>query len=615
MSAIFGIWNINGRPAEERLLRRMEAKIRHYGRDAHGLRIDDTIGLGCCLHNCGAYSQADIPVVYDGSGEVALVCDALIFNRAELMDKLGFAGNDAVSTQSLLLAAYQKWGEECPRHINGDFAFAIWEKRKRQLFIARDHLGVRPFYYFYDGSIFAFATDYRALLVLPFVGRGLDDKYMYCNLVKVCSFDPEATCFADIKALPQAHVLRIDGQGIRKEKYWTPGAGRQIVFETEAEYARALYNIADDAVRLRVHSASGKIGGELSGGLDSSVITVLANRELNKEGKKLEYLFSWSPPFGYIEKLPNDERALLERVCRQEKLECVFFDPSIPSGNPDEILPPDAGDAVIVGQERAVMASRGVDVILSGWGGDQGISHRTDLFGLLWSGYGGHFIGEIRSLAEGSALRFIKLLLYNSVCQLFKPYGYFGCPDRRVGNFINKDFAQIGVRYGRREPLFLSTKPVKHLESGYIQNRTESAAWMDAVYSLQHLYPFLDYRVVDFALSVPRRLYFNKGVSRYIYREAFRGILPEEIYRFNSKDDISKSTYFTNTLTDILTNIKRVAARLDRGIFSRHIDFDKLSFQLNNLAPDDKKNILLMKRRILRCYHIQRILADSDRPA
>ncbi len=614
MSAIFGIWNMNDGPVEERHLRKMEDKVRHYGRDAQDLRIDNTIGLGCCLHNCGAHSQGDVPVIYDESREVTLVCDALIYNRSELIDQRGLAGSDVGSTQALLLAAYQKWGEDCPQQMNGDFVFAVWERRRRRLFVARDHLGVRPLYYFYDGSVFAFATDYRALLTLPFVGQGIDDRNMYDALGKACSFDPEATCFAEIKALPQAHVLKIDGQGIRRRKYWTPGVGRKIVFETHREYAQALYDIVDDAVRLRVHSAAGKIGGELSGGLDSSVITILANRELKNEGRRLETLFSWSPPFEYVDTLPKDERVLLEKVCRQEGLEPIFFDPQTPS-DPDEMLPPDAGDAVIIGQERAVMASRGVTMVLSGWGGDQGISHRTDLFGLLLAGYWGHFIKEIGHLAKGSPLRFIKLLMANSVYPWVKPYGYFGRPDRNVVNFICRDSAQRAERYGKRETLDLSISPVRHLESGYIQARTEQAAWMDAVYSVQHLYPLLDYRVVDFAMSIPRHLYFKNGISRYIYREAFRQILPEEIYRFTSKDDVAKSTYFADRLRDTVTDIRRVVDKLDRGLFSRYIDFERLPDQLDGLSPDDKKNILLMKRRVLRCYHIQRILAEAGNSA
>lgn len=610
MSAIFGIFNVCGGPVEERLLHKMKESVRHYGSHGQELYVDNTIGFGCRLHNCGVHSHADIPVIHDESHDVTLVCDALIYNRLELIEKIGISGNRTISTQALLLAAYRKWEQDCPKQINGDFTFAIWDKRKRQLLLARDHMGVRPLYYFYGNSIFAFATDYRALLALPFVSREIDAANMYDNLVKICNFEPEATCFSAIKALPQGHAIKVNTCGIHKQKYWTPGAGRKIHFKTEREYAQALYAIVEDAIKLRIHSVTGKIGGELSGGLDSSVITILASRELNKEGKKLKAVFSWSPPFEYIQTLPNDERHLLKKVCQKEKLEPIFFNPQFAS-NSDEILPPEASDAAIIRQERSVMASHDIAAILSGWGGDQGISHRTDLFGLLLSGYWKHFLTEILCLAKGSPLRFIKLLGYHSAYQLFKPYGYFGRQDKRAKNFVSKTLAQKYRNRDTKEIVTLSFSPVEHLECGYIQTRTEQAAWMDAAYSLQHLYPLLDYRVVDFAMSIPQHLYFKKGISRYIFREAFESVLPEEIYRFTSKNDIAKSAYFTNTLPDVLANIQQVANMLDRDIFADFIDFEELALCLKDLAPDDKMNILLLKRRLLRCYHIQRILADS----
>ncbi|MFZ2959944.1 MAG: asparagine synthase-related protein [Candidatus Ozemobacteraceae bacterium] len=612
MSAIFGIWNINGDPVKEAHIQKMNGKVAHYGKDAQDILVLQNIGMGCCLNNIGKYSQQDVPVFYDESQEIMLVSDALIYNRDELIKEHSLSDHKNISTQDLLFEAYKRWGEDCPKYINGDFAFAVWEKRKKQLLVIRDHLGVRPLYYFYNKSIFSFATDYRALLALPFVGLEIDEKMMYASINKILSFYPEATHFANIRALPQSNVLRINEQGIHRNKYWTPGKNAKILYKTEEEYTKALYSIVNDAIKIRIHSTEKKIASELSGGLDSSVITIIANRELADRNVGME-VFSWSPPFEYMQKLLNDERVLLEKVCQQENLSCTFFDPSIPSNNNNELLPPGAGDAAIILQECETMAQHGVTVILSGWGGDQGISHRANLFELLLTGCWGYFLKEIKHLAKGSPLRFIKLLLSNTILQLFTPYSYLGIPDKDIINFINKDFWKKAESYRQKEILYFSISPVKHLESGYIQTRTEQAAWMDAVYSIQHLYPFLDYRVVDFAMSIPRHLYFKNGTSRYIFRQAFEQILPRDIYQFTSKNDIAKSTYFTNSLQKTLTKIIQVVNCLDRDIFSDYIDFKKLVGKLDNLAANDKKNILLMKRRILSCYNLQRILKDTKK--
>ena len=610
MSAIFGIFNMSGGQAGRKTLETMRDRLLRYGREGNSFQIDGAIGLGCCLSKFGTHSQNDIPVYRDESRGVMLVGDALIYNWSELIEECGLSGRNVISTQALLLEAYLKWGEESPKHINGDFAFAAWERQKKSLFMARDHLGVRPLYYAHDGSVFAFATDYRALLVLPSVDRALDEQSLYACLTKVCSFNSEATYFKGIKALPQAHALHIDEKGIRKTKYWRPGKNGKIRYGTETEYAEALRAIVEDAIKIRVLSGGEKMGAELSGGLDSSVITIIANRELSKTGKKLE-LFSWSPSFEFMGRLPNDERTLVEGVCQQEGLECAYFDPSLPSRNPDEVVPPDAGDAVVIRQERDLMAQKGVALVFSGWGGDQGISHWAKLFELLLTGCWAHFIREIRHSAKGSSWRFYKLLVSNSLFELFKPYSYFGKPDPDILTFTSKALIKKEKRHSGRDILYFSLSPVRHLESGYIQNRTESAAWMDAESSIQHIYPFLDYRVVDFSMAIPRHLYHKNGISRYVFREAFSSILPKEIYRYTSKNDIAKSTYFSKTLMDTSAKIRLAVEELDRGLFSGIIDFTALASQTRDPTVDDKKNILTRKRRVLTCHSIQKILAET----
>jgi asparagine synthase (glutamine-hydrolysing) len=216
MSAIFGIWNIDGQPVEEKHLRRMEEMLRHYGRDAQNIKIDGNIGLGCCLNKISRHAASEVPVYTDEQQGTTLVGDALLYNRDELMGKYGLADDEAISTQGLLLAAYQKWGMDCAKNINGDFAFAIWEKQSKQLLIFRDHLGVRPLYYFYNGTTLAFATDYRPLLALPFIGKQLDEGKLYAELSNTYHIDPEVTYFAKIKRLPQAHWLKGDANGISK---------------------------------------------------------------------------------------------------------------------------------------------------------------------------------------------------------------------------------------------------------------------------------------------------------------------------------------------------------------------------------------------------------------
>lgn len=610
MSAIFGIWNQDGKPVEIEQMRRMRDDLKHYGQDAQDMWIEGQIGVGCCMIRFDDASSSDIPVYVDTERELVLVGDVQLYNRDELIHIHHLTVDEQISNQALILEAYCQWGDTFPKYLNGDFVIAIWSKRDKRLLVARDHLGVRPLFYFNDAESFVFATDIKTLFMLPFVDKSLNEKVFYANMTKTVHFESEATCFANVFMLPQAHTLCVDEYGIHKKKYWKLGKNGKIRYKTEAEYKTALHTLVSDAISIRVQNANKKFASELSGGLDSSVIAILANRQLVSSGKTLE-AFSWSPPFTYVPKIHNDERELLELVCHSEGITCTFYDPSLTIDEKNDVLAMDGSDLKVMRQEREVLSSRGYSILLSGWGGDQAISYRAKLSELCFHGYCGKFLKEIRLLSQGSPLRGLKALLSNTVLAGFKPYHIFNNTDKDLVGFTTTEFSKREERSCRKN--VLTNSPVKHLESGYIQNRTEESALLDAAYGMQTRYPYLDYRVADFAMSIPRHFYYKNGVKRYIYREAFRDILPDEIYRFTSKNDIAKSTYFKNALPDTMTNLEKVISDLDRGVFSKYIDFDKLFTLLNTLSPDDMKNVLSLKRRILICVRIQQILQRASR--
>lgn len=605
--------NIKGEPVKEKHLLRMRERNAQYGCDGQGISLEGNIGLGCCLSKFGADSQNDIPVYSGETDGLKLACDALIWNRAELLGRLGL--NADASTQAVILQAYREWGADCPRFVNGDFAFAVWDGKRGDLLLARDHLGVRPLYYFFEDGIFAFASDYRALLCLPFVGKHLDEVKLFAQLSNTYHINPEATYFAQIRRLPQAHTLRVDAAGIKKRQYWSPGAGQKLFFGTEAEYQQAMYDLVDDAIKRRIRGTDLKIGAELSGGLDSSVITALANRELRKKGVKIP-LFSWDPSFERYERQPRDERELIEALCQQEGLECTYYDPEkyrVQEGLSGAFLT-DGGDGLIFRHELQELTARGVKFVLTGWGGDQGISHRTNLKELFCLGDWGYFLKEARYQAKGSLLRFIKIILSSTVPVFWGPFSYFNFSAFERPGIVNRAFKRRMKRRCKRDILYFTVDPVKHLESGNIQTRTELLAWVDADYNMQHLFPFLDYRVVDFAMSVPRRLYYYHGTNRYLFRKAFERLLPEKLCYYAYKDDIARCAYFGGTTKKKLEEAKNTAKLLDRGMFSPYIDWYKLEELLGSPAgQNDLRNNHLLVWKIQVCYLLQRITAEAKK--
>jgi asparagine synthase (glutamine-hydrolysing) len=249
---------------------------------------------------------------------------------------------------------------------------------------------------------------------------------------------------------------------------------------------------------------------------------------------------------------------------------------------------------------------------LTGWGGDQGISHRTNLKELFFHGDWEYFLKEARYLAKGSLLRFIKVILSNTVMTFFGPFSFIDFSGFGKPSIVKRTLMRRLKHRCKRDILYFTVDPVKHLESGNIQTRTELVAWVDADYNVQHLFPYLDYRVVDFAMSIPRRLYYHHGMNRYIFRKAFESLLPEKLCYYIYKDDIARCGYFEETAKQRFETTKNTVRLLDRKLFSPYIDWDKLEKLLD--SPDCREDIRsnhLLRRNIQVCYLLQRMAVEE----
>src|SRR5207245_10257224 len=184
------------------------------------------------------------------------------------------APSDATDA-ALILAAYERWGERCPEHLLGDFALAIWDARRATLFCARDHFGVKPFYYHHaPGRLFCFASEIKGLVALAEVPRRLNETRVADYLVPLLE-DKEITFYEEIVRLPPAHRMAVTREGVRMEQYWALDPEREIRMKSDGEYAEAFREIFTEAVRWRLRSAI-PVESMSSGVLDSSSIGVWA---------------------------------------------------------------------------------------------------------------------------------------------------------------------------------------------------------------------------------------------------------------------------------------------------------------------------------------------------
>ena len=214
----------------------------------------------------------------DAAQNLVLTADARIDNRDELINELAIAetGHRVVTDSELILAAYARWGEGCPERLVGDFAFAIWDGRNQTLFCARDHFGVKPFYYHRSGRFFAFASEIRALLRLKAISGRVNETKV-ADFLGRTELDPTTTFYQDLLQLPAAHSMVIGHERSAIRCYWALDGSRELRLKSDDEYHEAFRAHFTRAVRDHVRSAY-PIGSLLSGGLDSSSIVAVAKK-------------------------------------------------------------------------------------------------------------------------------------------------------------------------------------------------------------------------------------------------------------------------------------------------------------------------------------------------
>jgi asparagine synthase (glutamine-hydrolysing) len=280
VSGIVGIYDRSGAPVDRGLLQALAHFLAYRGPDARETWSGGAIGLGHTMLRTTREAQIERqPSSLDG--QLWVTADARIDCREELEKKLeqqsrGAAGR-AVTDSGLILRAYAAWGAECVQHLRGDFAFAIWDARKKLLFCARDHFGVKPFYYSELGELFLFSNTLDCLRQHPSISEELNDAAIGDFLLFGLNCDVATTTFRDIRRLPAAHAMTISSEGLRIQRYWSAPTEGRIRYKRAEDYVEHFQILLQAAVsdRTRVDRA----GILLSGGLDSATIATTA-REL-----------------------------------------------------------------------------------------------------------------------------------------------------------------------------------------------------------------------------------------------------------------------------------------------------------------------------------------------
>lgn len=657
MGAIFGCFSSKKNIYESGDVSKLLAWNRLHGRDSEKVTNGDSFFLGCCLDEAfdkyvEEYAEKTSPVIELPDNRVAVV-DALIYNREELKRNLhknlrrnkdksmhgNLHGNllnnihatSCTNDAELLTEYISRNGIDSLAEINGDFAGVIYDRENSTFTVFRDHMGVRPLYVYSDGDTLVFSTDIRGILSQQYTKVTVSDEWIYKIAIGKNPYSLTNTEYKEIKcATPGAYsVYSVKGawmsgepgkpatseksgiagdpgvSEILKKTYWRPGR-KKIRLLSEKKYARKMNSLITEAIRRRIAVCPDKIGAELSGGIDSGVISIL----LNRLGENAKY-FSWSVSPEEVDYVEGDERLIIQDICRQENICCSFRGDNINIGESSDLfrasleLPCGVKDSDIVQEKYCLpafsntgsicdtglyMRENGVKLVFTGHGGDEGVSHRSSPFEMY---YKKEYLSYFRHMwwkAKGSRFRLKRTLglmkrdiragrrnVSGKTTDRFKQDGVL-----KKSFFEGRDLTNAGKKYFTFDAL-------AYVMDGGSRGRLDNVALYQAYSNVRYVAPFLDYNVIDYALSIPRHLYLKKGMNRYIYRQAFKDIMPESLYTVTEKSTRSHEKLEID-YDVIISDLETVVSKLKRQNWEKIIDFEYCDRVIAEQKAAEKKD-------------------------
>ena len=533
MSGIAGIVNLDGAPVDRRLLRRMTAYLARRGPDALATWSDGHVGLGHTLLRTTDTSASERqPCTLDG--RVWIASDARVDGRSDLtrrLESLGCGDLAAATDVDLILHAYGVWGEGCVEHLIGDFAFAIWDQRRGRLFCARDHFGVKPFYYAQVRDCFVFSNTLAAVRLHPSIPDELNELAIGDFLLFGFNQEPTTTSFADVHRLAPAHCLSVSPQGTRARRYWTLPTDGQIRYRRSRDYVEQFDELLRAAVgdRLRTERA----GVWMSGGLDSTAITATAQTLLTAQSASPD-LRAYTVVFDHL--FPDDERRYTRVAADALEIPVQYlladeYGPFDGWDQPELLTPEPIDDPfLLLRRNQLRQAAAHAPLLLSGDGGDE-VLWRSDLLDL---------VGRMRPW----------LLCADVACAVFRhrrrpslglrakleSRRHDGRAVAGYPRWLDAAFARRLRLPARWEALSgRRTTPSPHPRRPEAYRRLTSVLWSSCFewsdpgvtgVAVEVRYPFLDVRLVGYLLAIPPIPWCH---DKTLLRVTMRGMLPEPV--------------------------------------------------------------------------------------
>jgi asparagine synthase (glutamine-hydrolysing) len=533
VSGIVGIFHRDGTPLAGERLRSMTEFLAYRGPDGQDMWSGSQIGFGHSLLNTSQEPNSQKQPIHLES--LWITADVRLDSKAELIGKLQAIGRRIEGTcdAALILHAYAAWGAACVEHLRGDFSFAVWDSVAKTLFCARDHFGIKPFYYAKPGKEFIFSNTLNCLRRHAGVSNQLNEQAIGDFLLFGSNYNDATTCFKDIQRLPSAHWLLVSRESLQTKRYWYPPTQKRIHYKRGEEYVDNFMELFQAAVVDRL--PPDRAGIFLSGGLDSGAVAAVASNYSKSRGGSPS-LRSYT--VGYDSLIPDregfyarqsadhlgipNEYVALDNIELFEKWDDARYRYPEPSGDPFYARK-------IELYRRIAVHSR---VVFSGEGAD------NLMYFQMWP-----YIKDLRQRREWSRLVFesawflwVRPLPWLGAFRRLQ--GLFGKPveGSRIPPWIAPEFAKrarLEERWEERNRFLFpaerhAVRPKAHASMLIPQWAGLFEADDPGVtrYPVEVRYPFVDLRIVDYLLAIP---VFPWIYKKKLVRDAMLRKLPEKV--------------------------------------------------------------------------------------
>jgi len=612
MCGICGIISFNSNQAiEPSLIKKMCHQILHRGPDAEGYYIKENVALGMRRLRIIDLNTGDQPI-FNEDKSMCIVFNGEIYNFKELKKDLMQKGHKfyTSSDTEVILHLYEEYGEKCLDKLRGMFAFALWEKREKKLFLARDRLGIKPLYYTITPKYFLFASELKSILIFPDVEKKLDFTAL-SDFFTFLYVPAPRTIFKNIYKLLPGHYLTLKNRKMEIRKYWDLNFAEKPL-GNENDYIEKFLELFEEAVKLRLISDV-PLGAFLSGGTDSSLVVAMMSKLSNKPVETFSIGYEGRDKY-------FDERQYSRIVAK--KFNTHHHEFILKPNNIDELIEkiiihfdePFADASAIPNYILSKQTRKYVIVALSGLGGDELCAGYERYLGCLLaekyrrlpnflikkiipalvnhlpdSSQGNHFNERLK--------RFVKSANYPFLQRYFQIVATFNEEEKKqlftpeIQKLIQRPSDEIFYDYcpNTNHPN-LNNMSLIDFKTYLVDDLLTLTDRMSMAHALETRVPFLDHKLVEFFVTIPAHLKLKGLNKKYLLKKTSERLLPKEvIYRKKMGFSVPLVIWFRNELKDYINDILSGKRIKKLGYFNYLFILKTLNIHLNKKANYDEK--------------------------